>query len=315
MQPQPSFLSSGDLIADRRFEWARDCVAKGDLAGAADLLKQVLELVPGYASAWFVLGDVSARRGDSPAAALAFRKVLALDPDDRHGASMHLARIGMQGQDARTQAMPQAYVRTLFDGYAAVFDETLVQHLHYRAPELLMEAIKRSGRPMKFGSVLDLGCGTGLMGAAIRSCCDWLVGVDLSPGMIAKARSKGLYDRLAADDLMHFLGAEAASAAHYHLILAADVLVYVSDLAAVTQPVAQVLASDGVFAFTVETHDGEGVMLRDTLRYAHAAGELRSALDAAGLTLLSLDAASTRTEKGAPVPGLVAVAGKRAANR
>ena len=31
------FLTSGDVIIDRRFEWARDLEAKGDHAGAADL--------------------------------------------------------------------------------------------------------------------------------------------------------------------------------------------------------------------------------------------------------------------------------------
>jgi tetratricopeptide (TPR) repeat protein len=65
LQPLSSlFLSSGDLVADRRFEWARDCEAKGDLAGSADLLEQALELVPGYASAWFTLGEIAEKLGD-----------------------------------------------------------------------------------------------------------------------------------------------------------------------------------------------------------------------------------------------------------
>ena len=49
---------------------------------------------------------------------------------------------------------------------------------------------------MHFGAMLDLGCGTGLGGAAFRPFVDRLVGVDLSPAMIAQAAAKGLYDRL-----------------------------------------------------------------------------------------------------------------------
>ena len=59
----PIFLSSGDVIADRRFEWARDREAKGDLTGAADLLMQALEVAPDYASAWFLLGELRERLG------------------------------------------------------------------------------------------------------------------------------------------------------------------------------------------------------------------------------------------------------------
>jgi predicted TPR repeat methyltransferase len=63
-----------------------------------------------------------------------------------------------------------------------------------------------------------------------------------------------------------------------------------------------------LIAFSVETYDGDGVILRDTLRYAHGAEHVRSALAAAGLSVVSLDSAATRTEKGVPVPGLIVVA-------
>ncbi len=59
--PARLFLSSGDLIADRRFEFARDLQLKGDLVAAADLLLQAIELAPGFASAWFTLGEIRER--------------------------------------------------------------------------------------------------------------------------------------------------------------------------------------------------------------------------------------------------------------
>ena len=304
LQPRDHPLSSGNLLADRRYEWARAALVEGDLAAAAELMTQALELAPNYAAAWFMLGEVRERRGEREAAAAAYAKARAADPDDRHGAAVRIARLGVTPPGA----MPAGYIRALFDGYAPAFDAALTEGLDYRAPDLLLRAV-RSARPhMKFGTALDLGCGTGLAGAAFRPFCDWLVGVDLSPAMLAQSRAKGFYDRLVEQDTMAFLAAEAEVGAHYHLIIAADVFVYVHELAPMLAQIARVLAPSGLIAFSVETHDGDGVILRDTLRYAHGATHARAALDAGGLKILSLDFASTRTEKSEPVPGLIVVA-------
>jgi predicted TPR repeat methyltransferase len=69
----------------------------------------------------------------------------------------------------------------------------------------------------------------------------------------------------------------------------------------------RVLAADGLFAFTLETHEGDGVILGQGLRYAHAAAYVRAAIAEAGLTLLQLEQRSARNEDHAPVPGLVVV--------
>ena len=202
-------VTSGDLIADRRYEFARDLAARGDLGGARDLLAQALELAPGFAAAWFALGEIKNKAGDKDGAVAAFRAACDADPQDR----LPAAGFG-------DGAMPAGYVRALFDQYAPDFDRALGEGLSYRAPALLLAAIaaacKDCGRAMRFGAMLDLGCGTGLAGAAFRPHVDWLTGVDLSSGMIAQARAKGLYDRLIVDDIMQFPrgrggGASAAS--------------------------------------------------------------------------------------------------------
>jgi predicted TPR repeat methyltransferase len=168
--------------------------------------------------------------------------------------------------------------------------------------------VEKAARPAHFKAMLDLGCGTGLAGAAFRAKADRLVGVDLSPRMIDAAREKGVYDRLEVCDLLEFLAAERGAEQHYDLIVAADVFAYLPDLAPVAAAAALVLAPGGFFAFTVETHAGEGVVLGEALRFAHSADHVREAVQDAGLKLLGLDSAATRTEKGVPVPGLVAVA-------
>src|SRR5277367_4424680 len=177
----PLFVSSGDLIADRRYKWAIDHASRGDFAGAADILGQTVELAPAFATAWFALGAIRDRLG----AIAAFEKARAADPNDYHGARLQLARLG-SGEAA--PAMSETYVRRLFDQYAGRYDAALTERLAYRGPALLRDAVEQqmraTGRPLHFPSMLDLGCGTGLGGAAFRAIADRLVGVDLSPAMI-----------------------------------------------------------------------------------------------------------------------------------
>jgi predicted TPR repeat methyltransferase len=135
-----------------------------------------------------------------------------------------------------------------------------------------------------------------------------LTGVDLSPAMVAQAREKNIYDRLVEAGVLDFLEAEAAAHRAYDIVIAADLFGYLDDLTAVLAAATRVLAPGGLIAFSAETHQGDGVILRDTLRYAHAESHVRGALAAAGLLLVSLDSAPARSEKGVPVPGLVVVA-------
>ena len=305
----PLFVSSSDLIADRRYKAAIELASRGDFSAAADILAQTVELAPNFATAWFALGAIRDRLGDRAGAVAAFERTRDADPADYHGARLQLARLGA---GEATPAMTETYVRRLFDQYAGRYDTALTEHLHYRGPALLRDAVeaamRAAKRPMHFGAMLDLGCGTGLAGAVFRPFVDLLVGVDLSPAMIAQAAAKGLYDRLTTADLFGFLAEESAAGGKYHLVTAADVFVYVNDLAPIVGAIARLLASDGVLAFTVETYSGDGVKLLPTLRFAYGAAYLRAAIAAAGLSLLTLSAAAIRTENGVPVDGLVAVA-------
>jgi predicted TPR repeat methyltransferase len=303
----PLFVSSGDLIADRRYKWALDHAARGDFAGAADILVQAVALAPGFATAWFALGSVRDRLSDREGAIAAFERTRDADPDDYHGARLQLARLGSGNA---TPTMSEAYVRRLFDQNAARYDAALMDHLAYRGPALLREAVEEvtraTGHPVHFDNTLDLGCGTGLGGAAFRPMVDWLVGVDLSPAMIEKATTKGLYDRLVTAELTNFLANEATYETSYQLVLAADVFVYANDLAPIAAAVARVLAPDGLFAFTVETHAGDEVKLLPTLRYAYGEPSIRRALS--GFCHVSISNASVRSEKGVPVDSLIVVA-------
>ena len=83
----------------------------------------------------------------------------------------------------------------------------MIGQLGYAAPQILLDlaAMVMPGRERL--SILDLGCGTGLAGAAFRPLAARLDGIDLSPAMIEKARARGIYDHLAVADLETALAA------------------------------------------------------------------------------------------------------------
>ena len=306
--PARLFLSSGDLVADRRYEFARDLWLKGDLVAAADLLQQAVELAPGFVSAWFMLGEIRQALGEHDAAIAAFRKAREADASDPHGASLRLMRLGAE----EVASMPKAYVRALFDQYAPKFESALVDDLGYRGPSLLFKAVLAARcavrKPAFFKCGIDLGCGTGLAAAAFAKEVDRFIGIDLSPRMIEKSRATGLYAELEVNDMLEALRAKRDASAD--LILAADAMVYVADLVPVLKEVNRVLAAGGILAFTAETHAGDGVVIGEGLRYAHGAAYVRTSLQTAGLGLSRFEELSARNEDNIPVPGLVVVAAR-----
>ena len=104
-------------------------------AAAADILQQVVETAPGFATAWFALASVREAMGDRDGAIAAFAAARDADREDYHGARLHLARLGV---GEATPAMTGVYVRRLFDQHAPDFDRALVERLDYRGPELLL---------------------------------------------------------------------------------------------------------------------------------------------------------------------------------
>ena len=306
--PLRLFLTSGDLMADRRFEFARDLQLKGDLPASADLLEQAIELAPDFTSAWFTLGEIRLQLGERDKAIAAFREARRSDPEDQHGAGLHLMRLG----DAAMAEMPKAYVQALFDQYAPRFEHALINDLGYRAPALIFKAVLAARvaakKPALFARAIDLGCGTGLAAAAFAKQVDHFIGIDLSPGMIKEARATGLYAELEVADMIDALLSKGDASAN--LVVAADAFVYLSDLAPVLAEAKRVLATGGTLAFTLETHDGSDVILGEGLRYAHTAEYVRGAIAKAGLELLTLEPASPRNENNEPVRGLVVVAEK-----
>ena len=186
------------------------------------------------------------------------------------------------------------YVASLFDAAAATFDTVLVDQLGYRAPQLVADAALAQGAKV---DALDLGCGTGLLGPLVRPFARRLDGVDLSAGMVERARARRCYDDLAVAEIGAWLD---AATRRYGLVCAADVFVYFGDLAPLAAPLARVMQPGGVFVFTVEAGQG-GWTLSPSGRYRHGDDHVRAAF--AGFTVAAVQDVTLRLEQGRPVQG------------
>jgi predicted TPR repeat methyltransferase len=301
-------LTSGDLVADRRADYAAMLADSGEHGAAAELMEQALELAPAWAAGWFRLGEYREKAG-SPDAITAYRKTLELAPEDIFGAGLKLALLNGAEQP---HLPPSRYVEGLFDDYADRFDTALVEKLAYTVPGKLMRLIE-SHLPAPYGHVVDLGCGTGLFGAEIAGRCDMLEGYDLSENMLAKAKAKDIYDHLAKADLS--LAPDTSGlfdnrpAHRADLVAAADVMMYLGDLDAAFANAAALLGPSGAFAFSIEkSSSASGFELRPSLRYAHSAAHVEQALAAHGLQSFATEETVIRMDAGAPITGLLFLA-------
>jgi predicted TPR repeat methyltransferase len=298
--------SSGDLLADRRYEWGAGALKDRDFEGAADLFRQVIEIAPQWAPAHLSLGDALMGLGDAEGAETAWGQAALLDASGVLGAALKIAALGAGRAPATA---PREYVRALFDEYAPRFDSHLRENLGYRGPQLLLAAIERAceiaGREFWFDRALDLGCGTGLMAAELWKRVDSMNGCDLSPVMIEFSRYSGKYSHLHVADVGDYLASQGDDSSD--LVVAADVFVYIGDLEAIFAQSARVVESGGLFAFSVQRGEGAEWSVGADLRYAHSRLYLERLALAHGFAVAVMDEAFTRKDAGVDVPGLVVV--------
>ncbi|MGE5518160.1 MAG: tetratricopeptide repeat protein [Bacteroidota bacterium] len=269
---------------------------------AAAAYERATAAAPKSARAWYCLGEARRALSQNERAIKAYGKALKLDPADLHGAALGLA---LAGGGPTPDHAPEAYVRQLFDDYADHFDQALVEKLDYCAPQLLADALGRTIDRRGGLAIMDAGCGTGLAAAMLKPYASRLDGVDLSQAMVARAAERQVYDELVVGELV---GTLLARPARYDLVVAADVLVYLGNLAPVMQAARAALKPGGAFAFTVEkAEDAASYVLGAKQRYAHAAAYVAESAAAAGFTVALLEDAVTRRDGGRDVPGLVAV--------
>jgi predicted TPR repeat methyltransferase len=276
----------------------------GELAQALDSYERALLLRPDYAMAEHYRANVLRALGRREDAIAAYRRAQLLGADPA-GIAFALAALG---EGETPTSAPADYVKGLFDQYAGHFDHHLVDVLDYRTPELLTGMLQAHIAPdSRLEAVLDLGCGTGLCAPLLRPLAKRLTGVDLSEKMLDKAREAGMYNELACADIVDWLRQREEG---WDLVLAADVLVYVGDLAPLFAQVARVLRPGGWFAFSVEAlapgrNSGAGYAITASNRFAHAPAYVLACAQALGFDVAETREAVLRKEHGMDVDGML----------
>jgi len=303
-------------FGERLFKFPGMCLNLGlalrgnrDFAEAAIWLRRAIDADPKIAGAHENLGTVLADLGRKDEAAAAFRAALALNPDNANARHMLAALEGIN-----PDAPPADYVRALFNDYAGRFERELTDDLGYRVPQHLRAMVDELGgapndakRERRFTRALDLGCGTGLSGVAFRDCVDEMVGVDLAKAMIAEARAKKLYSALFAMEIGAYLASNDARRKPFHLVIAADVFIYVGKLDHVFAALAERMAPGGLFVFSIEDGGTEDFVLRDSGRYAHGSASITRLAGAHGFKIRARDEIAIRKATDGSVDGFAFV--------
>jgi predicted TPR repeat methyltransferase len=277
------------------FEHAVALMNAGNVADAAQRFAAMSQTDVDDAQAWAWLGRARLKQGDLQAARAAFERAHACDPLDPVIGHFHAASAGVLPDTVESD-----YIRCLFDDFADRFEHTLTARLSYDTPAKLARFLRQHGADVAT-SVLDLGCGTGLLALELARPGRAIDGVDLSPRMLEHARTKGVYRELHAAELTKFLR-DASS--QWELIVATDVFIYVAELRPVFASVLKHLAPGGCFAFSLECSAGDRTeLLPTTGRYRHAPERVGVELSKAGFTDITRETVVLRLEADQPVAG------------
>jgi predicted TPR repeat methyltransferase len=275
----------------------------GNPKKAIALFSRIIETTPGLVTAYEALGRVLRLIGMKDEAVAVYRRWLEIEPE-RATAQHLLAANSGEGVPERAA---DSYMVELFDNFSKDFDEKLAK-LGYNAPSILAEKLRaRVGASAPLAHVLDAGCGTGLCAPLLRPFCMRLTGVDLSPGMLEKAKARGGYDELVVAELCAFMRQKHAE---FDAIVSADTLVYFGALEDAMSAARQCLKPGGWLTFTVENlpQGQEDHVIQHHGRYAHSEKYIRRCLAGAGFADASIDRVVLRKEMGKDVQGLAVLA-------
>jgi predicted TPR repeat methyltransferase len=268
----------------------------GDALVAFD---KALTAKPDLAEAWLGRGQTLQALNRPEEAIVAFRQALAKGAD----AEVIQYSLASLGAEAAPVTAPQKLITELFDRHADTFDEHLVGKLKYRAPDLLFDAMVCLVPSRKL-DILDLGCGTGLVGARFHPLARTLTGVDFSSNMLGVARQRRIYDNLICSELTEFLRSQPNN---FDLVIATDVFLYIGDLSGVFQGVQRALRDGGFFGFSVEISDEQDFVLRPNRHYAHSGAYLRKLTEDHGFALEKIESQVIRQDNAIDVLGYLAI--------
>lgn len=278
---------------------------QGKLDEAIDRYTDALRIRPDFLEARYHVAVLLARRNRVPDAHDHLTRYLAGDPDDKMGARMVLARLGLGPLPDRAS---NAHVNRMYELRADSYDKWNTIYGH----EMVARTLTRLLPDSDTFDILDAGCGTGLCGVLIRQTACQLDGIDLSSPMLEKARQKGVYSNLYQDDLVSFMVSHPAS---YDVVISASALIHFGVLTSVFEAAATTLRDEGLFVFTLFLNEveREGHEVRvaplggycEGGTYLHGRDYVRRVAHYTGFAVVSVETDVHERSKGEEKPGLI----------
>ena len=267
----------------------------GKLNEAEVSFRQAIAWKPHYASAYYNLGSTLTKLCKFDEAKESYNQAIGIKPVYREAEHMFAALTGEE-----TVTAPRSYVEGLFEKYAAKFETSLIDILDYKIPKVIAEIIIEDNKSSSLGSVIDLGCGTGLFGREIWKFCENLQGIDLSGRMLEKAQDKNIYNKLTLQDIVIYLAHESLN---FDYFVATDVFIYIGDLSDVFRLIKSRNKKSGTFAFSTEHYAGDGFHLEKSGRYSHSKSYIENLCEKFGYELRNFEIQPLRKENDQYISG------------
>jgi len=281
--------------AEAHYNLGNTLLELGRLDEAEVSYTQAIVLKPDHAEAHYNLGYTLKALDRLDEAEASLGQAIVLKPDFSSAKHMLAALSG-----ETTATAPRDYVERLFDNCAAKFETSLVEDLEYKTPRVLAEMIIKDSEFDLLGSIMDLGCGTGLFGVEINQFCKRLEGIDLSEKMLHKAKEKNVYNKLIKQDILDYLSNVSLN---FDYFISADVFVYIGDLSDVFRLIKSRNKTGGKLAFSTEYYDGDSFFLEQSGRYSHSKNYIKGLCEKFGYKLRHFETHTLRKEKGEYITG------------
>ncbi len=267
------------------------------LEEAKNAYDRALEANPFFAEAHFNLGILFKELGNLNEARKEYSLAVELDPSNHSARHMLSAFSGEFVESA-----PLGYIEELFDRFAPTFEEELVNKLSYQTPDLLKELIASSvPEDFMFQNVVDLGCGTGLSGVAIKELSECLTGIDASKKMLVLAERKNVYSNLLQGEICESI---TCSDKTFDLFFAVDVFVYIGNLIMVFDAVRKQARKNALFVFSTESHSGnDDFVLKVSGRFSHSTDYINRIAKETGFVVEKNQSANIRKDRGKWIVG------------
>lgn len=266
--------------------------------------QRALDIKSDYAPAHHDFGVCEMALNHSNEAIKHFQRYLELVPSDPFGARLKLAFLS---NGDIPDKHPAQLVTQTYEKKARTWDSDVsVPEKQFLGPQHIAESIAKYCADSSHLSVLDIGCGTGLCGNCLRPHASQLIGVDISPHMLALAKQKKLYDELIESDIEDYL---TQSQEKYDLIIGSGVLIFFGDLNPLLEKIGNRLREKGMLIATLYRSESLEISIRDNIHFAHSENHIRNAAEKNGLEVVELSQIVHEYEKGQPQAGFLLVLG------